>query len=169
VNVTKPITTVGELVNFINDFVIMLELESFANPCDPTPQQLEAVDTFYNLYNAKLIPTIYPDAHKSKSSGFFASAEMELSTEAKEILSQMQKVIAEANFMAVAGISLVEIELVQGGHKSPKGYHKHKCPKCGNVWEHSNSFWDFTKTHNCFICGTEQLYHYEGPEKPSNR
>lgn len=38
----------------------------------------------------------------------------------------------------------------------PSRTHKHKCPKCGNIWEHSDNCVNNTEAHTCSECGTEQ-------------
>src|SRR5215471_3135134 len=41
--------------------------------------------------------------------------------------------------------------------------HKHKCGKCGFIWEHeTDDCMNNTPAHTCRECGTEQWFWYEG-------
>lgn len=42
------------------------------------------------------------------------------------------------------------------------GSHKHMCPKCQTVWEHSNKCRGSQEAHTCPLCGTSQREWYEG-------
>lgn len=52
-------------------------------------------------------------------------------------------------------------------YESPHGFHRHKCDKCGYVWEHANTCVNNTALHTCPGCGTEEWYWYKGPEAPT--
>lgn len=40
--------------------------------------------------------------------------------------------------------------------------HKHKCPACGHIWEHTNSCAGDVDAHTCEKCGTESWRrHYD--------
>ena len=54
-------------------------------------------------------------------------------------------------------------------YESPKGLHRHKCEKCGYVWEHSNSCAGSDSDHECPKCKTEEWCWYEGPEPPTSK
>lgn len=43
----------------------------------------------------------------------------------------------------------------KGGRK-----HKHKCPKCDFIWEHTTRQGQRARAHNCPRCGTEQRWKY---------
>ncbi len=51
-------------------------------------------------------------------------------------------------------------------YESPKGFHRHKCRKCGYIWEHGNTCVNDEKAHTCSKCGTEEWYWYQGPQAP---
>jgi predicted nucleic acid-binding Zn-ribbon protein len=46
--------------------------------------------------------------------------------------------------------------------------HKHKCPECGFVWQHSNAMRGNQAAHQC-PCGGESFYHYFGEDEPDVR
>jgi|GEM_PF-6775771 hypothetical protein len=48
--------------------------------------------------------------------------------------------------------------------------HKHKCPNCRYIWEHDAADITYANDeaeHTCPSCGTEQRWHYCGPEPVS--
>jgi hypothetical protein len=45
---------------------------------------------------------------------------------------------------------------------SPTGYHRHKCGKCGCIWEHSNDMRGNDDAHKCPKCSEEQWVQYRG-------
>jgi len=57
------------------------------------------------------------------------------------------------------------------GVDDPDGLHKHKCKKCGYIWQHENSCGGpdtdkrAVKAHTCVKCGEEQWWKYDGKEK----
>lgn len=42
--------------------------------------------------------------------------------------------------------------------------HKHKCGKCGTVWEHGSEAAGYGSKHSCPRCGEMEWRKYEGPE-----
>lgn len=46
----------------------------------------------------------------------------------------------------------------------PGPKHKHKCSKCGCVWEHGSEAAGLGREHSCPLCGDMQWYRYDGPE-----
>ena len=42
--------------------------------------------------------------------------------------------------------------------------HQHKCPRCGHVWRHPDSYAGDTHAHTCRHCGTEVWGRYFGRE-----
>jgi len=49
-------------------------------------------------------------------------------------------------------------------YKSPSGRHRHKCPKCGVIWEHDAI--PLRVAHTCLDCGGVTFEKYFGAEKP---
>lgn len=47
--------------------------------------------------------------------------------------------------------------------------HKHKCPKCGTVWEHEEHCGGSELAHRCptLGCGEEVYWHYDGSTPPT--
>ncbi len=41
---------------------------------------------------------------------------------------------------------------------NPDAMHSHECPRCGNVWEHSNWNRGNRRAHICGRCGCEHYY-----------
>lgn len=59
---------------------------------------------------------------------------------------------------------------------SAVGFHRHRCPQCRHVWEHSDEMFENVKAHTCHKCGCggdfgeldERCWeHYCGREAPS--
>lgn len=53
----------------------------------------------------------------------------------------------------------------------PDGSHKHECPECGAVWEHSNRCVNDEQAHHCPKpgCSGASWRHYEGPKAAVGR
>jgi predicted nucleic acid-binding Zn-ribbon protein len=45
------------------------------------------------------------------------------------------------------------------------GIHKHKCDRCGAVWQHPDTCFGDERSHLCPNCGEEQTWKYFGNEK----
>lgn len=58
---------------------------------------------------------------------------------------------------------------LDGDYESPDGFHRHKCDKCGHVWEHSDKCRGQEEPHICANCGDIQGWKYFGPEPPSQK
>lgn len=54
-------------------------------------------------------------------------------------------------------------------YKSPHGFHRHKCGRCGLIWEHADTCAGNDDAHSCTGCGTEEWYKYLGNEPPTNQ
>jgi uncharacterized C2H2 Zn-finger protein len=52
---------------------------------------------------------------------------------------------------------------ILGEPRDPKALHKHKCPKCGHIWEHENDCVNHIPAHTC-KCGRRQWDVYKGSE-----
>lgn len=53
-----------------------------------------------------------------------------------------------------------------------KGFHKHKCYRCGYVWGHDRKNipdGGFTEAHTCAKCGKEETWCYSGKQMASMR
>ena len=61
----------------------------------------------------------------------------------------MQRSAFDCCFLALA-------KLILGASFDPDGTHKHKCPKCSHVWEHSNSMAGNEDAHKCPRCSAPQ-------------
>ncbi|MEA2702045.1 MAG: hypothetical protein QOE22_754 [Candidatus Parcubacteria bacterium] len=59
-------------------------------------------------------------------------------------------------FIAVALVSLFTRQV--GSLRK----HKHKCPNCSCVWEHTSKEGQDENAHNCPQCGTEERWVYFG-------
>ncbi len=164
-NLSNPITTVDAMADFIWDFKLLLEIELTITEQNPHEKTAAAIQTFTKLHE-ELNVIFLPKSTSTTAGGFFLPADMEFPAEATEILSQMQKTIKDAEFKGLNVFALIKNKGVMEGYQSPPGCHRHKCPKCNTIWEHSDSPWQFWKTHNCPNCGTKQLYRYFGPEQP---
>lgn len=56
-------------------------------------------------------------------------------------------------------------------YQSPPGYHRHRCPTCGCVWEHPDicaeaEGVEFDALHECPFCQTLATVRYEGEFEP---
>ena len=57
-------------------------------------------------------------------------------------------------------------------YKDKPDYHRHECPECGFVWEHSDECRntctqeEFHKLHKCPECGERQSFKYSGVNAP---
>jgi hypothetical protein len=52
-----------------------------------------------------------------------------------------------------------------GRPPSIPGMHKHKCWKCGTVWEHPDTCGAVYGTHYCPCCSASQSWKYTGTEE----
>jgi hypothetical protein len=55
----------------------------------------------------------------------------------------------------------------QKAYQSPPGSHRHKCRKCGRVWEHPDSCKGDDAAHVCAGCGQERFIRYDGILPPT--
>jgi hypothetical protein len=53
-------------------------------------------------------------------------------------------------------------------YESQPGFHRHKCRRCGQVWEHPDSCSNSIEAHVC-SCGTLESIKYKGPESPKEK
>lgn len=55
-------------------------------------------------------------------------------------------------------------------YTSPAGYHRHKCEKCGCVWEHIDRASMYAENaHDCPACGAaNHRFKYDGPAAPEH-
>lgn len=49
---------------------------------------------------------------------------------------------------------------------SPTGRHRHRCPECDFVWEHSDDCYGDQDRHVCPCCGECVFYRYHGTRPP---
>lgn len=54
-------------------------------------------------------------------------------------------------------------------YESPEGFHRHKCPNCNYIWEHSNNCVGNISAHRCPRCETIEGRKYTGTLPPSTR
>lgn len=55
-------------------------------------------------------------------------------------------------------------------YRSPIGYHRHACLRCGCVWEHADTCLGDDESHVCPGCQESATYHrYEGNAEPEFR
>jgi hypothetical protein len=53
-------------------------------------------------------------------------------------------------------------------YESPPDYHRHRCDRCGNVWEHHDDNAGVDAAHVCPQCGNDwQTTRYYGVRPPS--
>lgn len=56
-------------------------------------------------------------------------------------------------------------------YTSPAGCHRHKCDRCGYVWEHADACRGDVEAHRCPGCESLDLpaFQYHGPDEPEGR
>ena len=166
-NLTSPITTAKELVEFLEEFRTTVELQQFLSLGMISTQKSEAIETVSKLY-VELFRTLNCEqAGKSESEGLYVSPDTKLSEPAQKIMSEMQKVITDAGFTSIETIFFRRQKPRMSEHDGSTGTHKHKCSNCGNVWEHSNSCFGIKEFHKCSKYGEQEWWRYFGPDCPT--
>jgi len=168
-NLTRPITTIEEMTDFFMDLRLLLGIESEMAEGYPSQKLSTVIDEVESL-NERLTTLLAPASLSTTDEGLFLPFDTQFSPEVKEVLSQIQKVIKNAEFKGLEILAIIKPDRLPGeGYQSPDGFHRHECPNCGTIWEHSDAWWDIDKTHHCPTCSREQLYKYNGPKSPNMR